>query len=99
MAPSMTLTTARSNDPLHHADHGPYRQRARRSEALRRRVIAGLALTIATLLVGAFFLVGQHLFTAWWLERHDGTVLWDIDETNWRQGGVTSVKLNRGLIQ
>jgi hypothetical protein len=91
MAPSMTLTTARSNDPLHHADPGPYRQRARRSEALRRRVIAGLALTIATLLVGAFFLVGQHLFTAWWLERHDGTVLWDIDETNWRQGGVTSV--------
>jgi hypothetical protein len=91
MAPPMTLTTARSNDPLHHADHGPYRQRARRSEALRRRVIAGLALTIATLLVGAFFLVGRHLFTAWWLERHDGTVLWNIDGTNWRQGGVTSV--------
>ena len=33
----------------------------------------------------------RHLVTAWWLESLHGMVLWDIDKTNWRQGGVTSV--------
>jgi Leucine Rich repeat len=84
MAPPMTLTCPRTTEPPRHADPELFRQRTRRREAFRRGVIAAL-------LVGAFFLIGQHLLTAWWLERQVGAVLWDIDKTNWRQGGATSV--------
>jgi Leucine rich repeat/Leucine Rich repeat len=91
MAPPIILTYPSTTEPLRHADPELVRQRARRREAFRRSVIAAVAVAVAAFLVGAFFLVGQHLLTAWWLERQDGMVLWDIDKTNWRQGGVTSV--------
>jgi Leucine Rich repeat len=91
MAPPMTLTYPRTTEPLRPADPELFRQRTRRREVFRRGVIAAVAVAVAAFLVGAFFLIGQHLLTAWWLERQDGMVLWDIDQTNWRQGGVTSV--------
>ena len=87
----MTFTAARATEALRHADPELLRHRSRRRDAFRRGLIAAVALTVAALLVGAFFLVGQHLLTAFWLERQDAMVLWDIDQTNWRQGGVTSV--------
>ena len=93
MARSMNNATARSPERFGHANLELIRDGSRRREALRRRVIATVAVAIAALLVGAFFLVGQHLLTAWWLERQDAMVLWDIDQTNWRQGGVTSVSV------
>ena len=91
MAPPMTLTTGRYSEPLHRDDPELLRHQSRRHDALRRGAIAAVALTVAALVVGVAFLVGRHLLTAWWLERLNGMVLWDIDRTNWRQGGVTSV--------
>ncbi len=91
VTPSTYLTTARSSDAVDHADPELFRQRSRRHESLRRGAIAAVALTLAALVVGVSYFVGTHMLAAWWLERQDGTVLWDIDKTNWRQGGVTSV--------
>jgi hypothetical protein len=93
MAPTMTLTTALATKPLHRADRDLLRYGYLRREALRRGVIAAVALTLATLVVGLSFLVGTHLVAAWWIQSLHGAVLWDIDQTNWRQGGVTSVSL------
>ena len=91
MALPMTLTTARSSQPPQHADPELLRHRSRRHEALRRGIIAAVALTVAALLVGAYFLVGTHLLTAWWLRSQHCIVVWDIDQKNWQHGGVTSV--------
>jgi hypothetical protein len=93
MAPTMTLTTALATKPLHRADRDLLRYGYLRREALRRGLIAAVALTLATLVVGLSFLVGTHLVAAWWIQSLHGAVLWDIDQTNWRQGGVTSVSL------
>ena len=91
MTAPITVPIPRSTKPLHAADSELLRYRSRRHEALERGAIACVALTVAAIVVGVSFLVGRHLVTAWWLERLHGMALWDIDRTNWRQGGVTSV--------
>ena len=46
------------------------------------------------MLVIAFsFLAGQAFFRGVVAREPDGAVLWEIDKTNWRQGGVTTVEL------
>ena len=58
---------------------------------LRLGLIVGVSVSLATLVVVAASFVGTHLAAKWWFEGHQGLVDWEIDDTNWRQGGVTSV--------
>jgi Leucine Rich repeat len=91
MAHPMTFPNARSTEPTPQADPEWLRYRSRRREGLGRGIIAAVALAVAALLVGAYFLVGAHLVAAWWLQGLHGIVVWDIDQKNWQTGGVTSV--------
>ena len=77
------------------------RHRSRRREALRRGVDRGCgAHQSRRSCVGRVIRVGSHLVAAWWLESQHGMVVWDIDETNWRQGGVTSVSFaSRNFVE
>jgi hypothetical protein len=68
-----------------------YSERLTQLQVRRRVFITVLALALATLLAAVAIPVGRHLVTAWWLESLHGMVQWEMDETNWRQGGVTSV--------
>ena len=64
-----------------------------RRDAFRRAVIVAVAFSLATVLLAVSYLVGRHFAAAWWLESMQGAVLWEIDATNWRQGGETTVEL------
>jgi Leucine Rich repeat len=91
-----TIATVRSSQSLAQTAHGDFRVRSRRSELIRTAVVAALAVTLATLIVGGWLFVGTHLVAAWWLEKHQALIVWDIDKTNWRQGGATSVSIAAG---
>jgi hypothetical protein len=65
---------------------------------LRRRLIAALAVTVTTLLFILALPIVNHLRTAWWLERLGCRLDWQIDETNWWQGGITSVSGARRYV-
>src|SRR5262249_56176182 len=61
---------------------------------------AALVVAVTTLLFVLAHPVVNHLRTAWWLERLGCRIDWQIDGTNWRQGGVTSVSgVSRSGIQ
>jgi Leucine Rich repeat len=93
MAPPMSLPTRSPSKSLRHVDREHVEHRSRRREVFRRGAIVAAALSLATLVLGAYFVVGRHFVTAWWIEGLNGAVLWEIDETNWRQGGATTVEL------
>jgi hypothetical protein len=77
--------------PLPAADQLILEDRLLRRQMRRRAFIMLLVAAVAAVLVGVSVPIGNHLRTAWWLERLGCTVDWQIDETNWRQGGVTAV--------
>jgi Leucine Rich repeat len=59
--------------------------------ALRLAFATGLVLIFATLFAAFSIRVGRHQVAAWWFESLHCTVAWEIDDTNWRHGGATSV--------
>lgn len=67
-----------------------------RQEAFRLGAIAALSLTLAAVILGVSYVAGRHLVAAWWLERLRGNVVWEIDQSNWRHGGTTTVSLGAG---
>jgi hypothetical protein len=69
-----------------------------RRQMLRRGLIAALVVTVTTLLFIVALPIGNHLGTAWWLERLGCRIDWQIDETNWWQGGATSVSCSRVYV-
>ena len=91
MQTTKIMATARSTEALPNITPECPRPESGRREIFRTTLFVALAVTVATLLVSGSFLVGTHLVAAWWLESHQGMVTWDINGTNWRQGGVTSV--------
>jgi hypothetical protein len=94
MAPPVRLPTPRTpSDTSLRAVSPTLEQRLGRRELFRRGMILAVVLSLATLVVGVSFVVGTHLFAAWWLEGHHGAVVWEINETNWREGGATTVEL------
>ncbi len=54
-------------------------------------VVAALSFALAFLVIGAGSTIGVHFLTAWWLESLSATVTRNVDTTNWRHGGDTSV--------
>jgi hypothetical protein len=62
-----------------------------RHKALRLTLILALFLVFALPFVAISIRVGTHLMTAWWFESLHCTVAWEVQETNWREGGTTSV--------
>jgi hypothetical protein len=62
-----------------------------RRQIIRRGLIAALVIGVTTSLFVLARPIANHLLAAWWLERLGCRVHWQSDETNWRQGGVTSV--------
>jgi hypothetical protein len=72
--------------------------RLRRRRMLRRGLVTALVVTVTTLLSIFAVAIVNHLRTAWWLERLGCRIDWQIDETNWLQGGVTSVSGARSYL-
>jgi Leucine Rich repeat len=66
-------------------------RRAQRRHRLRTVLVTAIVVALTGLLAGVSIPVGRHLATAWWLEALEGSVYWNVDETNWRQGGETRV--------
>jgi hypothetical protein len=91
MTPSMIQTTGPCSESLPRATRERFEDPLRRRQAMRRSVIAALALTLAALALIVSITVGTHLVAAWWLERLHCAVVWEMDNNNWRQGGVTRV--------
>src|SRR6266446_22468 len=85
MAPPISTVADLHPRPVSSADRLLIEQRLWRRQMVRRGLIALLVIAVSALLIGI------HLQTAWWLERLGLRVHWQIDETNWRAGGVTSV--------
>jgi Leucine Rich repeat len=81
-----SAAVGRTTPPL--LDH-----RQRRHDRVRRGVIVVVTVALAMLVIAVTFPVASHFSAAWWLEGLSGAVLWEIDETNWRQGGATTVEL------
>jgi hypothetical protein len=69
-----------------------------RRQMLRRGLIAALVVTVTTLLCVLALAIVSHLRTAWWLERLGCRIDWQIDETSWWRGGVTSVSGERSYV-
>jgi Leucine-rich repeat (LRR) protein len=65
--------------------------RLRRGKALRLAFIVALFLVFGSLFAAFLIRVGTHLVAAWWFESLHCTVAWEVLETNWREGGTTSV--------
>jgi hypothetical protein len=63
----------------------------RRRRAIRLTFILALFLVFAPRFAAISIRVGTHLMTAWWFETLQCTVAWKVNETNWREGGTTSV--------
>ena len=89
--PPKMIAPARSGQPISLAARQRTLLQMRRRESLRLGLIVGLSVSLATLVVVTASFVGTHLAAMWWFEGHQALVDWDIDDTNWRQGGVTSV--------
>ena len=68
--------------------------RLRRGKAMRLAFFVGLFLIFGSFFAAVSIRVGTHLVASWWFERHHCMVVWDVDETNWRQGGTTSISYN-----
>ena len=96
MQPSKMIAPASSAGPLWRASGQRTDLQARRRELLRIGLIVGISVSVATLAVVAASFVGTHLAAKWWLESHQGVIVWDINETNWRQGGVTTASFPTG---
>jgi hypothetical protein len=60
-------------------------------QTIRRGLIAAVVVAVISLLFFLALPIVNHLRTAWWLQRLGCRIDWQIDETNWRQGGVTAV--------
>jgi hypothetical protein len=93
LAPSVSPAAGPPSEPVHRAERLVFEHRLWRRDVFRRRVIMVVAVALATLVVAVALPVTRHLSAAWWLEGLSGAVLWEIDETNWRQGGATTVEL------
>src|SRR6516165_2516229 len=94
-----TLTVAdRTSHPLPPDERLLIEDRLWRRKMLRRGLIAFLDVTLTTLLFILAVAIVSHLRTAWWLERLGCRIDWQIDETNWWQGGVTSVSGERSYV-
>jgi hypothetical protein len=68
-----------------------------RAHGTRAGFLVALVIAVSGFVAVAWMSVGTHLVTAWWLERLEGRVRWAVDETNWRQGGVTSMSFQSRL--
>jgi hypothetical protein len=94
----MAHLTANSAGPSSQSFAPPERERFEGRGALRLAVVTGLFLVFASLF-GAFSIrVGTHLVAAWWFQSLHCFVGWEVHETNWREGGTTSVFSDAGLI-
>ena len=93
MAPSMSPETVPATDSLHRTERLVFERRLWRRDMFRRGVIVVVAASASTLVLAVSFVAGRHLVTSWWLESLHGGVVWEINETNWRQGGETVVDL------
>src|SRR5438552_1487246 len=91
MTPPISTVADLHPRPVSSADRLLIEQRLWRRQMVRRGLIALLVVAVSALLIGISGPIGNHLQTAWWLERLGLRVHWQIDETNWRAGGVTSV--------
>ena len=91
MEPPKVIAPARSAQTLSHAAGQRTDLHSRRRELLRKGTIVGVSITLAVLVVIVASFVGTHLSAEWWIKSHQGNVVWEMDDTNWRQGGVTSV--------
>jgi Leucine Rich repeat len=87
----MTPLTVHSAVPHPQSLPNPKRERFEVRRALRLALGVGLCLVFATLFAAFSIRVGRHLVAAWWFESLHCTVAWEIDDTNWRHGGATSV--------
>ena len=91
MEPPKMIAPARAAEPLSRAVGQRIELQSRRRELLRKGTIVGVSVTLAVLVVVVASFIGTHLIAKWWIESHQGDVVWEMDDTNWRQGGVTSV--------
>ena len=98
MIPQIPIVADRASGPLPLDKRLLIEDRLWRRQMLRRRLIAALGVTVTTLLIILAVPIVNHLRTAWWLERPGCRIDWQIDETNWRQGGVTSVSGARWYV-
>ena len=87
----MTPLTVNSAVPRLQSLPKPERERFEVGRASRLALGVGLFVVLATLFAAFSIRVGTHLVTAWWFESLHCTVAWEVDETNWRDGGATSV--------
>ena len=85
------IAPARSAEPLSRAAGQRTELQSRRRELLRKGTIVGVSVTLAAIVIVAASFVGTHLIASWWIQSHQGNVVWEMDDSNWRQGGVTSV--------
>jgi hypothetical protein len=94
----MSLKTVPSAGPdlesLSESKSDRLESRLRRNKAMRLAFIVALFLIFGSFFAAVSIRVGTHLVAAWWFESHHCIVVWDVDATNWRQGGTTSVSNN-----
>jgi hypothetical protein len=89
--PSSLAAAQPSSRALDHAERRMIENVLWRRDVLRRVVIVVLALSLAVLVVSFVRVAGSHLLATWWIQSEKGVVDWELDATNWRQGGTTSV--------
>src|SRR5947209_16700471 len=95
MTPPIPTVADRSRQPLSPDERLLIEDRLWRRQIIRRGLITALIVGVTTLLFFLAYPIVNHLRTAWWLQRLGCRIDWQIDETNWRQGGVTSVGSSR----
>jgi len=88
----MTVNSARLHveSPLQSEREGSERL-MRRRKVLRLVFIWALFLVFAPLFAAISIRFGAHLATAWWFESLHCTVAWEVHQTNWQEGGSTTV--------
>src|SRR5579883_805723 len=91
MTPSIPTVAGRASQPLSLDERLLREDRLWRRQLIRRGLIAALVVAVTTQLFVLAYPIVNHLRSAWWLGRIGCRIDWQIDETNWRQGGVTSV--------
>jgi hypothetical protein len=91
MAGAMIQTSGADPESLAFAEREWLARRLWRRHLWRVGFVAALTIVLAVLLAGISIPVGIHLATGLWLGTLGGAVQWDMDETNWRQGGITRV--------
>jgi hypothetical protein len=98
MTPPIPTVADRACHPLPRDERLLIEDRLCWRQMLRRRLIAALVVGVTTLLFILARPIVNHLGTAWWLERLGCRIDWQIDATNWQQGGVTSVSGMRTYV-